>query len=586
MGERPEPSRSRIEELSRRVESLERRLSALEGRAPADGRAVRVEPPPPRDAEGRRLPAGSAADFLTPAGRTLVVLGGAFVLRAATDAEILPRAAGPLVGLAYAVLWVVFAELAARRGRPTSAIFHGLAASLIAFPLLFEAAVTFRTFAPALAAAALATVVGLLLALAARWKLAALGWIATLGGAATALVLLTGTRTAAPIVLFLFALMVGAREVGWARRWTGLGEVAAAFTDGVLLLLCAVVLIGDPSRAAQLIEPEHLVALLVLLPVVSYGGTLLRVLVRRIETPVPEAIQAAVAVILGLGGAAIVARASGAGTGGIGIVGLALGAGAYWASFLYLDRSSDRRRNFAFHTSMGLAHTIVGLAALVGGAVLAVAYGVASLAAAFAGARWVRATLSLHGAIYLLAAALASGLLAASVAAMAARSLAPSRAPGGVALGVLAVAGLLCLLPVSKHGRTLGRLSGLPKALMLAVFALGASSLAVWWALPALVPAGGDTADAGRLALFRTGALAAAAIALAFVARWERLQEGGWLVYPVLLLGGLKLVVEDLRLEGAALLVVSFLLYGGALILAPGIARRSAARAGADAPGG
>ena len=46
-----------------------------------------------------------------------------------------------------------------------------------------------------------------------------------------------------------------------------------------------------------------------------------------------------------------------------------------------------------------------------------------------------------------------------------------------------------------------------------------------------------------------------------------------WLVYPLLALGGLKLLTEDLLSGRAATLSASFLLYGTALTLAPRLAR-------------
>jgi hypothetical protein len=46
------------------------------------------------------------------------------------------------------------------------------------------------------------------------------------------------------------------------------------------------------------------------------------------------------------------------------------------------------------------------------------------------------------------------------------------------------------------------------------------------------------------------------------------------LVYPILIAGGLKLLLEDIRAGRALTLFISFALYGGALILSPHLARR------------
>ena len=51
-------------------------------------------------------------------------------------------------------------------------------------------------------------------------------------------------------------------------------------------------------------------------------------------------------------------------------------------------------------------------------------------------------------------------------------------------------------------------------------------------------------------------------------------REFGWLLYPVLAWGVVKLLIEDFRVSPPALLFVAFALYGAALIIAPRVARR------------
>jgi hypothetical protein len=58
------------------------------------------------------------------------------------------------------------------------------------------------------------------------------------------------------------------------------------------------------------------------------------------------------------------------------------------------------------------------------------------------------------------------------------------------------------------------------------------------------------------------------------MSRHPRWPEVVWLLYPVLGLGAVKLVLDDLRRGRPATLFLSFVLYGAALILAPRIARR------------
>jgi hypothetical protein len=75
--------------------------------------------------------------------------------------------------------------------------------------------------------------------------------------------------------------------------------------------------------------------------------------------------------------------------------------------------------------------------------------------------------------------------------------------------------------------------------------------------------------DPGVAAVLRTAVLATLALGLAFAARWGTWPELAWLVYPVVALGGVKLLLQDLRDGRPATLVVSLALYGAVLVLAP-----------------
>ena len=86
----------RISSLTARLEIVETRLSLLEARAPAPN-----PPPAVPDIDFRAgedvLPVSLRVDgrrITTALGRSLIVLGGAFLLRALTDAGAWPPAAG------------------------------------------------------------------------------------------------------------------------------------------------------------------------------------------------------------------------------------------------------------------------------------------------------------------------------------------------------------------------------------------------------------------------------------------------------------------------------------------------------------
>ena len=74
--------------------------------------------------------------------------------------------------------------------------------------------------------------------------------------------------------------------------------------------------------------------------------------------------------------------------------------------------------------------------------------------------------------------------------------------------------------------------------------------------------------------VIRTVLLAATVMVLALASRHGGLSELSWAVYPLLVLAGIKLLLEDVRTGDPAMLVVGFAAYGLALIFGPRIIRR------------
>jgi len=285
-----------------------------------------------------------------------------------------------------------------------------------------------------------------------------------------------------------------------------------------------------------------------------------------------EILHGIVVLAAGLGGAIAVSRAFGLSGIPAGAVGLVLAAGCYAASFSVID--TDERGNFIFFSSAALAATLVGCSALFRGPVLAIAFSATALIAAWLGFRHARATLSLHGAVYSVAAMVASGVLAVALRAMAGHV--PEIAAWETISGAitLVVAAVYCTIPIATHGRTWGRFSEAPRLLVLASLVLGIDGLAVSLGLTILPASSDGTPDAGALAALRTAALALSVLALSLLGRRKQFAHLHWLVYAILILGGLKLLLEDLRVGRATTLIVSLAAYGAALLLAPKLVRR------------
>jgi hypothetical protein len=181
------------------------------------------------------------------------------------------------------------------------------------------------------------------------------------------------------------------------------------------------------------------------------------------------------------------------------------------------------------------------------------------------GRRFDRVTLRAHAAVYLVAAAFAAGLVQGASRALLGRL--PPEAP-------LATAHVFYVLVTAFAAYALrgGLATGaswwhrLPAVVSTAVAVWGLGGLLVTGLLGLLGPL---VSLASAVATLRTGVLSLLAVGLAEGARRPSLRDLGLFVYPLLAIGGLKLVAEDLPSGNPAGLFVSFALYGTALIVAP-----------------
>jgi hypothetical protein len=184
-------------------------------------------------------------------------------------------------------------------------------------------------------------------------------------------------------------------------------------------------------------------------------------------------------------------------------------------------------------------------------------------------------TLRVHSAFYLAAGALETGLFVACARSLAGQSTGPL--PPLVWVAAVAAAAGWAVLATDPRVPGSGT-ARVPQLLLatLAAFALGkALQAGLWWGVGERV-----AGDPGVAAVLRTAVLAGLALALAWGARRGTWPELGWLVYPLLALGGVKLLLQDLRDGRPATLVVSLALYGAVLVVAPRLMRPVEGRAG------
>jgi hypothetical protein len=561
MSDRSSDLEAQVALLTESVRALERRVAALE-RTPAGAR--RRPAAPAREARTDRAPDGAAAGpIVALGGRTLLVLAGAFVLRALTDAGTLAAPLGIALGLAYAGTWLLLADHAGRRGQPWSAAFHGLSAVAIGFPLLVEAASRFRLLSPAAAAAVLAVLTAGALAVAVRRKLPALAWITALGGLPAAIALMVSSGRIAPPALYLVALGVATLWLGYVLDWRGPRWPVAILADLSVLALAARAIRPDPAEGTTAVL---VVAVILLAGYLGSIATRTLVLGRRV---VPfEIAQTAAAVAAGLGGAALVAVRTATGGAWLGAVSVAFGAAAYAVAFLFLERARDRRANFHFYASVAIVFVLAGSALALHDAALAAAWSALALVAAALARRVPSRMLAAHAAAYAVAAAGPGGLLAlAGAALLGAR--APWVHPAPLDLAVLAAVAATAWLgagaPAPEHP-----VERIPRLLLVAVAAVGGAGAAAAVVVPLV---SGAPLDPGAVASARTAVLSAGVVALAGLGRRRGWTEAAWLVYPGLGAIAVKILLEDLPQSRPATLFVTFAFYGAALVAAPRLRR-------------
>jgi hypothetical protein len=490
------------------------------------------------------------------------VLAGAYLLRALTESGTLPNAAGVALGLAYALAWTLAADRAGR-ARPLSAIFHGLASAMIAFPILWEATATFALFSAPLSAAVLTIVTALMLIVAWRRSLRPVAWLATLGALITAVALFARTGHIVPYAFFLIALGVGSLWLGYDREWKALRWPVALVADLVVVGLTSRALAGHESAGnAILVQLMLLSAYLA-----SFAA---RTLVRGRDVIPFEVAQTAAGLVIGLGGAIAIVRATDTGSALLGAPTVLIGAACYGVAFAFLERRQRRSTNFYFYLSLAIVLVLIGTALLLSRPVVALVWSALAVITTWWGSRFTRISLTWHGAIYAAAAAFVSGLLASSLAALVAAAGQPWPPFSPAAWIVLGAVAACALLPFPHVGRDQAAWTRAPRVIVDVVLIIGISG-AVVHALAPLVGAGA----AGRVATLRTAVLSGGALAIAIAGSRPSLVEFGWLLYPVLALGGLKLLTEDLRVSTAGTLFVALACLGAALILAPRLLKQA-----------
>jgi len=445
-------------DLELRVARLETALADLRARVEGTPSPALRAPSPAAAGEGRTPPSPAAAGegprsggegLLALSGTSILIFGGAYLLRALTESGVIAQLAGVILGLAYALVWIVTADRSAKSGRRRNAAFYAGTAAAIAFPLVWETTTRFKYLTPA-AGGACASLIGVILLLVA-WHNdeQVIAWI---GGVGSILVTIAIVREDAILPLMIAGSVVGAAtlHVSILMHWKFVALPTAVLTNGL-----AAMTVGLPLLRGTIDNPGQIIAALL-----AFAAVWLAIIFREQQLSIFEIIESALLLAIGVGGAAIIAAAS---------------------------------HQYA-----------IPLAAL---------YAAAALAAFFRKWPWLALYLITLAALLTLDLRFAAMLIA-----------------------------LCAFLAMLRTGHSVALLT----ISILLLFAI----------------AGED-----RGPLFRTCLLAAIAAALAIGSQITAARI-------ILVLGGLKLLVEDVRLESAAMLVISFASYGLAMLIVARCVRR------------
>lgn len=572
MDQRPASVESRLEELSCAIRELSRRLEVLERSDSARANDSLASTARPRAEEEAPKEGGvTLVGLASPLGRFCVALGGAYLLRALAEGGTVSLGLGLGLGLAYAAALL---GLAAASKQNLSAIFHALAAAAVAFPLLFEGTLRHGALPVWLASLLLSTFAAAGLAIALRRKQRAVAWLFAMGPLLAGFVLLFKTRALPVFGPEALAVTAAAVAIGDARGWAVLRWTAALLLDIAMALLWVV--------CAGLKGPAWLPAQSVVIAQAVFFATFLALFAARtfwLKRPlfVFEVTQTTLALLVGFEGALQLA-----GQHAWAPAALALGLAALCFAAALSERAPGGAVAFAYFSTLAAGLTIEGLRAALPPAPLVLAFSALAVASAALGKRAGCQCLQVHAALFGFAAAAASGGLSAAVDGFAGDPAGPWSEAGlfpwlSAAAGAAAYA---VLLRRSAHDSHWGW--DLPRTALVLATVAAAGGWVVAVLARALAQAPGGLADGGRLAALRTAVLAAAALALAAGGSW-RFREMRWLVYPLLGLGALKVLIEDIPHGRPATLVLSLVVFGGALIAAPMLLRHDAKRSPAEA---
>jgi hypothetical protein len=553
-----------ITRLAARMEALERRIEALEHPGEASTAVAIPHSIPIQTAQAdETIPFALAGGAFSVLGTAMLGIAGAYLLRAVAESSSLPKIGIAAIAIAYAIFWLVWAARA-----PSGAWFAGTTyastSALILAPMLWELTLRFNVLPAAATAGVLGAFVCVASALAWKRNLAPIVWVANATAAPLALALAIATHQLLPFAAALLVMVLLSEFAAIRNRGLGVGLLTAAAAD---VAVWALVFIYSGPPGAR-VEYPILGTAALLAPGIGlfliYGlSVAAKTAMMRQKITTFEIIQTMVAFLLAAFSLLTIGARGGSTV--FGIACLLLSAMDYAAAFAVFDQDSERR-NFRIFTAWSAALFLAGCIFCLPPDWMGASLGAAAIAVAFLGARLKRPALELHGVIYLLAAAVVSGLLQYAFSALA------GTLPGAPPVGVSLVSACVVLCYAAANSGKEKQWTTQFLTIVSATLAVcAATALAVECLMSVL--AWSVSIGPHHMAFIRTLSTCVAALALAFGgAHWRRMELTR-IGYAALALVAVKLVFEDLRQGHLGFIAASIFLFAVTLIALPRIAR-------------
>ena len=589
MSEQASGTLPEIVALTEALASLDTRVARLEALRGGQEAAVPEVPSrdrflPPNAAEQRSVTSESAsgteedslpnfAEMAAKAGANLgaglvglilLVLAGGYLLRALAESGVLRGLVGIATGLGYALLWALISHVMGCRGRRTAATACGLASTLVALPLIWEATTRFGSLSPWPSAALLLSGGFLLLAIGERHRLGLMSSVTMLSIGIACFPLTFNTRHPEPfaLVLLLFgvlAAVVGPRRGGlvpWLGYFFGNLSAVRLFLVGSL----GQRVIDQPVAVALILTGFFAVTMSIF--GVQSG--------RTGKLGAQRAIQGTLVSLIGFGGGLMVARSIAPGLAtAIATAGVLIGSAAYALVLITFRWSREHRWPYLLYSSLALCVAAISVAVLYPKPVWI--YSGSAILLALLGQILNRVSPSFHASLTIVLAVAVGDLGRIAVQALASPS---ARLPevDPLAVFTLIAAWFCAFLPLKVQSPVWPVwLPRLGRAAVILVAILGLDALLVQVAAPALCAKGATW----TLPILRTCVLTISVVVTAGLAQWSRMEPARRLVWPLLVLLAIKLLAEDIPTGEPLTVAIALLLYGVSMILSTRLIRRS-----------